>query len=99
MGYVDGMLPSLSLTLSVKKKGKDVTVDTPPDVVPNPEYFAWCQQDKAILSAILGSLTLEVAGQVMFAASSYEAWTTLSRSFSSHSQAQAGQLRSQLAAT
>jgi hypothetical protein len=94
MGYVDGMLPSPSPTLSVKKEGKDVTDDTPPNVVPNPEYFAWCQQDKAIPSAILGSLTLEVAGLVMFAASSYEAWTTLSRSFSSHSQARAGQLRS-----
>jgi hypothetical protein len=61
---------------------------------PTPEYFAWCQQHKAILSAILGSLTLEVAGLVMFATSSHEAWTTLSGSFSSHSQARAGQLRS-----
>jgi hypothetical protein len=99
MGYVDGTLPSPSPTLSVKKEGKDVTDDTPPDVIPNPKYFAWCQHGKAILSAILGSLTLEVVGLVMFPASSHEAWTTLSRSFSSHSQARAGQLRSQLAAT
>jgi hypothetical protein len=60
MGYVDDTLPSPSPTLSVKKEGKDVTDDTPLDIVSNPEYFAWCQQDKAILSAILGSLTLDV---------------------------------------
>jgi hypothetical protein len=54
----------------VKREGKDVKDDDPLDIIPNPAYFAWCKQDQAILSAILGSLTLEVTGLVMFATTS-----------------------------
>jgi hypothetical protein len=70
MGYVDDTFLSPSPTMSVKREGKDVKEDDPLDIVPNLTYFTWCQQDQAIMSAILGSLTLEVTGLVMFATTS-----------------------------
>jgi hypothetical protein len=42
------------------------------DIVPNPAYFIGCQQDQAHFSMILDSLTLVVAGLVMFATTSSE---------------------------
>jgi hypothetical protein len=99
ISYVDGALPSPLPTLTLKWEGKDVKDDDPLDFVPNSAYFAWCQQDQASLSVILGSLTLEVDVLIMFATMSCEAWTTLSMNFSLHSHVRVGQLRSQLPAT
>jgi hypothetical protein len=64
--------------------------------VQNPEYRAWLKQDQAILSAIVSSLTPSVSGLVLFATSAYDAWTTLTTSFSSQSTARSMQIHNQL---
>jgi hypothetical protein len=64
--------------------------------VQNPEYRAWLKQDQAILSAIVSSLTPSVSGLVLFATSVYDAWTTLTTSFSSQSTARSMQIHNQL---
>src|SRR6266540_2542598 len=98
LSYVEGMFPCPASTLSVVQKGKDVLQADSMTVVPNPAFTAWQQQDQAIMSAILSSSTIEVAGMVRFATTSQEAWSMLSSSFASQSTARAMQIRSQLAA-
>jgi histone deacetylase 1/2 len=49
-------------------------------------------QDQANLSSIQGSLTPAVAGLIIFAKTSHEAWTILERSFTSQPQARANAL-------
>jgi hypothetical protein len=44
-------------------------------------FLAWHQQDQAILSAIVSSLTESVIGMVMHVSTSREAWETLEASF------------------
>ncbi|KAK1612536.1 hypothetical protein QYE76_036209 [Lolium multiflorum] len=53
-------------------------------------------KDQANLSSIQGSLSPTVAGMVVFAATSCEAWKTLESSFSAQSQARANSLRREL---
>jgi hypothetical protein len=60
---------------------------------PNPSHHAWAAQDQEILSAIQSSLTEGVAGLVVFAASSLDAWMTLDNSFSLQSTAQSMAIR------
>ncbi|KAK1667332.1 hypothetical protein QYE76_055491 [Lolium multiflorum] len=96
-GYVDGTFPCPSQT--VPFRAKDAKPDDPSTEVLNPAYGAWKQQDQAILSAILSSMAIEVSGMVMFAGTSYEAWTALEGSFASQSSARAGQIRSLMSKT
>jgi hypothetical protein len=96
-GYVDGTFPFPSQTVSYR--AKDAKPDDQPTEVLNPSHGAWKQQDQAILSAILSSMAIEVSGMVMFAGTSYEAWTALEGSFASQSSARAGQIRSLMSKT
>ena len=96
-GYVDGTFKCPPSTLP--HRPKEAKADDPPLMLDNPAYRAWHQQDQAILSAILSSLTIEVSGMVMFAASSQDAWTTLESSFTSQSTARSAQIRSLLQTT
>jgi hypothetical protein len=59
-GFIDGTLPCPAEEISVPASG-----DTPASTTPNPEYSAWHQQDQAILSAIVSSLSEGVLGLVM----------------------------------
>ena len=59
-------------------------------------YRPWIAQDQAILSAIQSSLTEGVAGMVLFASTSHEAWDALESSFSAQSSSQSMALRTQL---
>ncbi|XP_073353999.1 uncharacterized protein [Aegilops tauschii subsp. strangulata] len=59
-------------------------------------YIFWRAQDQANLSSIQGSLSPVVAGLVVFAKTSHEAWTILERSFVAQSQARVSALRRQL---
>ena len=63
---------------------------------PNPAYQHWIQQDQAILSAFVSSMTEGVVGMVMFATTSYEAWETLSGAFASTSIARSSGIRQQM---
>jgi hypothetical protein len=81
MGYVDGTLPC-----------PHVIVDSVNGPVYNPAHRVWVGQDQANLSSIQGKLTPEVAGMLVFAKTSHEAWTILERSFASQSQARCSAL-------
>ena len=65
-------------------------------MVSNPAHRRWIAQDQAILGAIQSSLTPSVAGMVVFAATSRDAWATLDSSFSSQSLARSSAIRNQL---
>ncbi|KAK1645016.1 hypothetical protein QYE76_062821 [Lolium multiflorum] len=85
LGYVDGSLPC-----------PPALVDSVNGPVYNPAHRVWMGQDQANLSSIQGSLTPAVAGLIVFAKTSHEAWTILERSFASQSQARASALRREL---
>jgi hypothetical protein len=88
-GFVDGTLPCPDAEIAN-------TVAKEPATVPNPLYGAWHQQDQAILSAIVSSLTEGVIGMVMLAATSQEAWETLEVSYATQSTSRVMQLRTAL---
>jgi hypothetical protein len=90
-GYVDGTLPCPSAFVQL------TTADGHPLPVANPAYRQWTAQDQAILSAIQSSLTPSVAGMVLFATTSRDAWSTLEASFSSQTMARSNAIRNKLA--
>ncbi|XP_073368066.1 uncharacterized protein [Aegilops tauschii subsp. strangulata] len=65
-------------------------------MVPNPAHRRWIAQDQAILGAIQSSFTPSVAGMVVFATTSRDAWATLDSSFSSQPLARSSAIRNQL---
>jgi hypothetical protein len=65
----------------------------------HPMYRSWVAQDQAILSAIQSSLSEGVAGLVLFAATSRDAWAALDSSLSSQSMAQSMAIRTMLGDT
>ena len=85
LGYVDGSLPC-----------PPALVDSMHGPVYNPAHRVWTGQDQANLSSIQGSLSPAVAGLVVFAKTSHEAWTILERTFAAQSQARVSALRRQL---
>ena len=85
LGYVDGSLPC-----------PPALVDSVHGPVYNPAHRVWTGQDQANLSSIQGSLSPAVAGLVVFAKTSHEAWTILERTFEAQSQARVSALRRQL---
>jgi hypothetical protein len=78
-GFIDGTLPCPSKMVPA--------TDKTAEPISNPQYSAWLQQDQAILSAIVSSLTEPVIGMVTLATTSQEAWETLEVSFASQSTA------------
>jgi hypothetical protein len=52
-------------------------------MVTNQGHRQWVAQDQTILGAIQSSLTPSVAGMVIFAATSRDAWGTIDSNFSS----------------
>jgi hypothetical protein len=92
-GFVDDCLPC---PLEVILNPELLTKATAPPTVTYPEFLAWHQQDQAILSAIVSSLTKSVIGMVMLVSTSREAWETLEASFASQSTARVMQIRGAL---
>nr|XP_051222843.1 uncharacterized protein LOC127341105 [Lolium perenne] len=91
MGYVDGSYPCPPERVSrLNAEGRPV-------LVINPEHRTWVQQDAAILSAIVSSMTTSVSGRVLFATTAQEAWMALSTSFASQSTSQAMAILTKLA--
>jgi hypothetical protein len=87
-GFIDGTLPCPSEMVPA--------TDKTAEPVSNPLYSAWHQQDQAILSAIVSSLTEPVIGMVMLATTSQETWETLEVSFASQSTARVMDIRGKL---
>jgi hypothetical protein len=86
-GFIDGTLlcPPQFLTQTVAAGGAPVSVL-------KPAHRIWVAQDQAIRS----SLTEGVAGMVLFAATSHDAWDELEGSFASQSTARSMAIRQQL---
>ena len=89
-GFIDGSVPCPPATVqAIITSGVHVSA-------PNPAHRAWVAQDQAILTDLQSSLSPEVAGLVLFAASALDTWTTLAHSFASQSTARSMALRRQL---
>jgi hypothetical protein len=67
MGYVDGSFVCPESHVVVSHAGS-----LHPQ--PNPAHQHWIQQDQAILSSFVSSMTEGVLGMIMFAGTSREAW-------------------------
>jgi hypothetical protein len=78
MGYVDGSFPCPPTHTVVDHGG----IAAP---LPSPAYQHWIQEDQAILSAFVSSMSKGVVGIVMFASTSHEAWETLAGAFAATS--------------
>jgi hypothetical protein len=89
-GYVDGSFPCPPPMVHV------LAPDGTPMALQNPAHRQWTAQDQAILSAIPSSLMPTVAGMVLFAATSHQAWSTLDSSFSSQAMARSMDIRNKL---
>jgi hypothetical protein len=62
----------------------------------NPARQRWNQQDQAILSAFVSSMTESVVGMVLFASTAREAWETLEGAFASTTIARSSGIRQQM---
>jgi hypothetical protein len=89
MGYVDGTLECPSPHIVVPHAGSM-------HHAPNPTHQHWTQQDQAILSGFVSSMTEGVLGMIMFAGTSREAWETLSGAFASTSIARSSAIRQEM---
>lgn len=89
LGFVDG-------SISAPEKIITMSTESGTAQVPNPAYQTWLQQDQAILSAILSSLTPEVLSQVLLLNTSHEVWIALECRFASQSKARIMNVRRQL---
>ncbi|KAK1613214.1 hypothetical protein QYE76_036887 [Lolium multiflorum] len=90
MGYVDGTLPCPNPHVVVPLAGGM-------HHAPNPAHQHWTQQDQAILSGFVSSMTEGVLGMIMFSSTSREAWETLSGAFASTSIARSSAIRQEMA--
>lgn len=93
MGYVDGSKapPPRVVTIAATTEGAET------QVLPNPAFAAWHQQDQVVVSGLLSSLSEEILGHVMFHRTAAEIWSELERMFASRSRAKTIQVRVQLA--
>ncbi|CAA0809936.1 Unknown protein [Striga hermonthica] len=92
LGYLDGSIaaPSKYVPSSTAEGA---------ELISNPAYTRWYNQDQQILSGMLSSITEEMLPDVVDAATSKEAWDTLQRMFSSANRARAVQVRLELVNT
>lgn len=65
----------------------------------NPYYQIWVRQDQALMGWLLSSMIEPILRTITGCHSSYDLWTALERSFSSHTKAKALQLRMSLQST
>ena len=77
-GYVDGSIPPPPRFYHTNS-----TDSSEQQMLPNPTFDLWLQQDQMILSTLLLSLSEKVMAHVVGLATSHEVWTTLDRLFSS----------------
>lgn len=90
-GFIDGSYPCPPERVTRAVAGGGMTS------VPNPEHRAWVQQDAAILSSIVSSMTPSVSGLILFARTAEQAWSALSRSFSAQTTSQSMNILTKLA--
>jgi hypothetical protein len=76
MGYLDG-----SLVAHKKKVAASMAVGA--ELVPNPAYECWYDQNQQLLSGLLSSMTEDVLRDVVAATSSKEVYDSLQKKFTS----------------
>lgn len=92
IGFIDGSISAPpKLVASSTAEGAEL--------VPNPAYDRWYDQDQQLLSGLLSSMTEDLLLDVVSASTAKEAWDTLKRMFSSAVRARAVQVRVDLATT
>lgn len=89
LGFVDGSLPCSPSTIPASSDGASGSVA-------NPSYGVWIQQDQAILSMIISSLSEEVMHLAVGRGTSKAVWNSIERALASSSRARALNLLSQL---
>jgi hypothetical protein len=92
MGFIDG-------SMSPPPRQVPSSTAAGAELVPNPAYGAWYDQDQQLLSGLLSSMTEDILQDVVEATTSQEAWDILKRMFSSAIRARAVQVRVDLATT
>jgi hypothetical protein len=90
MGYLDGSTP-----MPAKQVASSTAAGA--ELVSNPAYTAWYNQDQQLLSGLLSSMVVDVLHDVSHAASSKEAWDILKRMFSTSTRARTVQICVELA--
>lgn len=90
MGYLDG-------TVVAPAKMVPSSTAAGADLVSNPAYKQWYDQDQQVLSGLLSSMSEEILHDVVAATTSKEVWDTLQRMFSSSTRARTVQTRVELA--
>ena len=90
MGYLDG-------TLAAPVKLVPSSTAAGADLVSNPAYDRWSDQDQQVLSGLLSSMSEEILRDVVAATTSKGAGDTLQRMFSSSTRARTVQIRVELA--
>ena len=92
MGYLDG-----SMRAPAKKIAAPAAEGA--DLVPNPAYDQWYDQNQTVLSGLLSSMTEDVLEDVVTAMTSKEAWDILQHMFSSATRSCSIQIRVDLTTT
>jgi hypothetical protein len=92
MSFIDGSMPP-------PPKQVPSSTDEGAELVPNPTYSAWYDQDQQLLSGLLSSMTEDILQDVMEATTSQAVWDILKRMFSSTIRARAVQVCVDLATT
>ncbi|XP_019191716.1 PREDICTED: uncharacterized protein LOC109186244 [Ipomoea nil] len=86
LGFVDGSKPCPAATIAVTPESGSSTV-TAATTAPNPAYEAWIQQDQAILSTIISSLSDKVMHLAVGRETSREVWDSLASTLASTTRA------------
>jgi hypothetical protein len=90
LGFLDG-------TISAPAKQIVSSSADGAQLVPNPEYVKWFNQDQQLLSGLLSSMSEEILPDVNDSGTSKEAWDKLQRMFGSATRARVVQIRVDLA--
>ncbi|XP_019161865.1 PREDICTED: uncharacterized protein LOC109158410 [Ipomoea nil] len=81
LGYIDGRIPCPPATVVVSSTGDSST--TTSTTTANPAYEAWIQQDQAILSTIVSSLSDKVMHLAVGKETSREVWEAIAATYAS----------------
>jgi hypothetical protein len=95
-GFVDGIIYCPSPTMPNPALA---TSQTTPTEISNPNYITWTDQDQAVLSALVFSLSESILTHMVGLSTSREVWVALERMFTSHSSTRPIQTRQFLAST
>jgi hypothetical protein len=92
ISYLDGTLPP-----PPKQVPASTALDA--ELLPNPAYDRWYDQDQQVLNVLLSSISVDILHDVVQAKTSKAVWDMLQRQFASATRARTVQIRVKLATT